>query len=63
MRFNSFYSWLWREIDGFLVAAREVSGEETELEENNMKSAEDQHDLIRLARTLSEGVCSLVEDV
>ena len=63
MWFNSFYSCSWRELDGFLVAAMEVSGEETELEGNKLKTVENQLDLILLARPFSEGECSLVKDI
>lgn len=49
------------EMEEFLVAAMEVSGEETDLEKPKMKSAEGQLELIRLAKPFSTGVRSLLE--
>ena len=51
------------EMEDFLVAAMEVSGEETDLEKCKMKSAADQLELIRLAKPFSTGVRSLLESV
>jgi hypothetical protein len=49
------------EMEEFLVTAMEVSGEESELEKRKMKSAEDQLDLIRLAKPFAAGVRALLE--
>jgi hypothetical protein len=49
------------EMEEFLVAAMEVSGEETDLEKRKMKSAEGQLELIRLAKPFSIGVRSILE--
>ncbi len=51
------------EMEDFLVAAMEVSGEETELEKRKMKAATDQLELIRLAMPFSVGVRSLLESI
>ena len=51
------------EMEDFLVAAMEISGEETELEKRKMKSTEGQLELIRLAKPFSIGVRSLLESV
>jgi hypothetical protein len=51
------------EMEEFLVAAMEVSGEETDLEKRKMKSAEGQLELIRLAKPFSIGVRSILESV
>lgn len=48
------------EMEEFLVAAMEASGEETDLEKRKMKAAEDQLELIRLAKPFSNGVRSLL---
>jgi hypothetical protein len=48
------------EMEDFLVAAMEVSGEESELEKRKMKAAESQLELIRLAKPFSHGVRSLL---
>ena len=51
------------EMEEFLVAAMEVSGEESEIEKRKMKAAEGQLELIRLAMPFSTGVRSLLESV
>ena len=51
------------EMDDFLVAAMEVSGEESELEKRKMKVAEDQLKLVRLAKPFSTGVRSLLSSI
>lgn len=51
------------EMQDFLAAAIEASAEETELEKHKMKAAKDQLELIRLARTFSNGVRALLEDI
>ena len=51
------------EMEDFLVAAMEVSGEESDLEKRKMKAAEGQLELIRLAMPFSTGVRSLLESV
>jgi hypothetical protein len=51
------------EMEAFLAASMEASGVETELEKHKMKAAEDQLELIRLARIFSTGVRSLLETV
>jgi len=48
------------EMEEFLVAAMEASGEETDLEKRKMKAAEDQIELIRLALPFAVGVRSLL---
>lgn len=48
------------EMEEFLVAAMEASGEETDLEKRKMKAAEDQLELIRLALPFAVGVRSLL---
>ena len=48
------------EMEEFLVAAMEVSGEESDLEKRKMKAAEGQLELIRLAMPFSTGVRSLL---
>ncbi len=48
------------EMEEFLVAAMEVSGEETDLEKRKMKAAEDQLELIRLALPFAVSVRSLL---
>jgi len=49
------------EMEEFLMAAMEASGEETELEKRKMKAAEDQLELIRLAKPFSSSVRLLLE--
>ncbi len=49
------------EMDEFLVAAMDVSSEESELEKRKMKAAADQLELVRLAKPFSTGVRSLLE--
>lgn len=51
------------EMEEFLVAAMEASGEESELEKRKMKAAEDQLELIRLAKPFSSGVRSLLSSI
>jgi len=51
------------EMEEFLEAAMEVSGDETELEKRKMKAAEDQLELIQLARPFSTGVYSRLESI
>jgi len=51
------------EMEEFLVAAMEASGEESELEKRKMKSAEGQLELIRLAKPFSTGVRSLLSSI
>ncbi len=51
------------EMEEFLVTAMEISGEETELEKRKMKAAEDQLELIRLAKPFSAGVRSLLSAI
>jgi len=51
------------EMEEFLVAAMEVSGEESDLEKRKMKAAEGQLELIRLAMPFSTGVCSLLSSI
>ena len=51
------------EMEEFLVAAMEVSGEDSELEKRKMKAAADQLELIRLTRPFAVGVRSLLESV
>ena len=51
------------EMDEFLVAAMEASGEETDLEKRKMKAAADQLELIRLAKPFATGVRFLLESV
>ena len=48
------------EMEEFLVAAMEASGEETDLEKRKMKAADDQLELIRLALPFAVGVRSLL---
>lgn len=51
------------EMEEFLVAAMDVSGEETDLERRRMKAAGDQLELIRLAKPFSTGVRSLLSAI
>ena len=51
------------DMEAFLVVAMDASGEETDLEKHKMKAAEDQLELIRLARSFSTGVRTLLESV
>ncbi len=51
------------EMEKNLVVAVDASGEETELEKHKMRAAEDQLELIRLAKPFSAGVRSLLESV
>ncbi len=52
-----------RMMEKNLVVAVDASGEETELEKHKMRAAEDQLELIRLAKPFSAGVRSLLESV
>ena len=51
------------EMDDFLVAAMEISGDATYLEKRKMKAAADQLELIRLARPFATSVRSLLESI
>jgi hypothetical protein len=49
------------EMEAFLVAAMEASGQDSELEKRKLKAAEGQLELIRLSQSFTTSVRSLLE--